>query len=86
MVSLPHSMGDTFCGRGGTQVWAQTRKGKKTPGKDFNKSADMSFASKCDKIMRKSVGKCPIQKCVNVCLDKMRRKMRKYVGKCPIQK
>ena len=62
------------------------RQGKKTPGKDFNKSEWTSFATKCDKIMHKSVGKFPIQKCVSVCRDKMRQKMRKYVGKCPIQK
>ena len=77
---------DLICSRGGTQILAQTRKGKKTPGKDFNKSALTSFATKCDKIMRKSEGKCPMQKCVNVFRDKMRQKLRKSVGKCPIQK
>jgi len=60
---------------------AQTRKGKKTPGKekktpskDFKKKRVASFTTKCDKIMRESVGKYRIQKCVSMCRDKMRQK------------
>ena len=75
--------------RGGTQNLAQTRKGKKTPGKEKRLPARILTKERnifCDKIMRKSVGKYPIQKCVNVCRDKGRQKMRNSVGKSPIQK
>ena len=60
---------------GGTRILAQTRKEQKTPGKEQNtpdKTAETSFATKCNKIIRKSVkmpntkvhkrGERPVQK------------------------
>ena len=72
------------------RIWLKQGKEKRLPARKkrllariFNKSALTFFATKCDMIMRKSVGKCPIQKFVKVGRDKI---MRKSVGKCPVQK
>ena len=43
-------------GRGGTQNLAQTRKGKKTAGKDFRESAQTPVGTKFDKKVRKCEG------------------------------
>jgi len=49
----------------------------------LNTKVRKRVATKCAKKMRKSVGKCSTQKCVNVCRDK---KKPLSVGKCSIQK